>query len=386
MRLLIITESYPHEGNLPGDMFVHVRAKEYRKQHDVAVISYANIPASLTYEGIPVEYLSDPAQTLPKVRDFRPDAVIIHFFQPWMLDGLIRKLEAPFLVWVHGYEAMGWYRRLCNHRFFSRNFAITVYLNTRQQIAFRRLIRDSRHLRHGHFVFVSRWLKNVVELDTFTRVPNSTVIPNPVDVSFFQFNAKSAAQRLRILILRSFHSPVYANDLSVTAIRSLALRPSFPNLSFTIVGEGPLFHSTLAPLRGLPNVEIREGALPHRSIRDLHDQHGVFLCPARQATQGVSMCEAMASGLVPITSDNTAIPEFVEHGKSGLLTRSSDDIVSAIDRIVCDPELFQRLSAGAANTIRAKCSLGDVIRTELDLIESVAHTAPSGHAPRGSLS
>ena len=37
--------------------------------------------------------------------------------------------------------------------------------------------------------------------------------------------------------------------------------------------------------------------------------NGIFICPTRQDAQGVSMCEAMSSGLVPITLYNTAIPE-----------------------------------------------------------------------------
>ncbi len=47
--------------------------------------------------------------------------------------------------------------------------------------------------------------------------------------------------------------------------------------------------------------------------------YGVFLSPTRMDAQGVMMCEVMASGLLTISSDNTAIPEFIVDEQNGIL-------------------------------------------------------------------
>lgn len=80
------------------------------------------------------------------------------------------------------------------------------------------------------------------------------------------------------------------------------------------------------------------------------------------------MCEAMASGLVPVTSRNTAIPEFVMHGESGLLTESSDEIASALETLAANPALFARLSRGAAGDIRSLCAAESVTSRELRVL------------------
>ncbi len=149
----------------------------------------------------------------------------------------------------------------------------------------------------------------------------------------------------------------------------MACRPEFPKLYFTIMGEGQLFEPLLAPLRGLPNVDIRRGFIPMVEIPKLHQDHGVFLCPTREDSHGVSMCEAMSSGLVPVTSDSSAIPEFVDHRESGILTRNVNEIVEALERLSSDPVWFQKISEGAARQVRAKCAKAGVIDQELAVIE-----------------
>ena len=80
-----------------------------------------------------------------------------------------------------------------------------------------------------------------------------------------------------------------------------------------------MFDETLQPLEKFSNVSINRGFLSHKEISSLHKQFGIFITPTRMDSQGVSRDEAMSSGLVPITTDITAIPEFVD-SESGILT------------------------------------------------------------------
>jgi glycosyltransferase involved in cell wall biosynthesis len=83
------------------------------------------------------------------------------------------------------------------------------------------------------------------------------------------------------------------------------------------------------------------------------------------------MCEAMSSGLVPISTDITAIPEFVKHDVSGLLTtpESPTDIADAIERLYYNSDVFLRVSKQASQSIREKCAVDVVIKRELEIIQ-----------------
>ncbi|MPN15616.1 hypothetical protein SDC9_162950 [bioreactor metagenome] len=82
------------------------------------------------------------------------------------------------------------------------------------------------------------------------------------------------------------------------------------------------------------------------------------------------MCEAMSSGLVVVTSNNTAIPEFVENNSSGVLCNDYKEIANAMIEIYENPQKFEQISKMAAISIRDKCSQNIVIEQELDVILS----------------
>ncbi len=83
------------------------------------------------------------------------------------------------------------------------------------------------------------------------------------------------------------------------------------------------------------------------------------------------MCEAMASGLVPITSSVTAIPEFVKDGVSGYTTKSAKEIAARIEYLYTNPTLFSEMSHNATVAISKKCSVKITMPKEVELIESL---------------
>lgn len=361
--------NYPSDTNLYGDVFVHARVKGYvERGHEVRVLAFFSRGASYSFEGIDVTCVSTLDELRESITAIAPDVIAIHFFQGWMLEKIVRRFDIPVVVWVHGAEALGWYRRLFDLRV-NGAFLRYVASNALQLFRMRRLYRYIRaHPERIAIVFVSQWMRKIASIDSVSAVRPYSVIPNPIDTDLFRYQRKEPSQRGRILLIRSFGSRKYANDLAVAAILRLRDHPSFDQLSFTIVGSGKLFASLTAPLRKLPNVSFIEGFQTRKSIRALHACHGVFLCPTRQDAQGVSMCEAMASGLVPVTSNNTAIPEFVTDGETGYLRVGPDEMAVAITELWEAPEKFERMSAAAARSITIKASSSTVIPAELALM------------------
>jgi len=188
-------------------------------------------------------------------------------------------------------------------------------------------------------------------------------------VDFFQTQKKEVEQRLSILSIRPFASRTYANDLAVRAILDLSEETWFDELTFTIVGDGPLFDETVEPLRKFPNITLQKRFLTREQILDLHRSSGVFLVPTRLDSQGVSRDEAMSSGLVPITCAVSAVPEFVDRD-SGILVGQEDwkGLADAIRLLRDSPATFERLSAGAAQRVRLQSPARAVAAAEVELM------------------
>lgn len=370
MRLLILNQNYPHPENIVGDVFVHVRAKAYQKHHDVKVFCWYGEPFDNDYEGIPLQRFADEESLIAAIKAYKADRILIHFYQSWMLEKLIKATNVPVIIWVHGFEALGWYRRLFNFKLYSPVLFHYARKNTKQQYLFRKLIQYANKQPRIRFVFVSNWMRRITETDTLSKIKNYSIVPNPIDVHLFPYREKGEDMRKKVLLLRSFDSRKYANDISVEAILALSKKDSFKDFSFTIMGKGELFDKLLQPLKSFPNVQIKKGGVRQVLIPDIHKEHGIFLCPTRQDAQGVSMCEAMSSGLVPITSNNTAIPEYVADKKDGILTNSAQEIADSLEDLLRNPQRFQSLSKNAARKMRELCDIDNVSKRELELIES----------------
>ena len=367
-RLVVVNSNYPSETNLYGDVFVHSRLVHYPPEFEVEVCGVGR-PGEYSYEGIRVRTLADAGALLDHVARTRPDAVLIHFVEPWM-HGTLLAGERPAVVWVHGGEALGWYRRLWN---MNRLRTIVGYppKNLLQQLAMHRMVRRVNASSRIHFVFPSEWMRRVAERDALVRFANASIIPNPIDLDRFPYRQKRAEDRMRVLLLRSFESRKYATDVAMDAVRLLRGEPFFDELQVTVCGDGRFHERDLAGLASLPNVRVEKRFFEQREIPALHAQHGVYLSPTRQDAQGVSMCEAMASGLVPISSPVTAIPEFVDDGRSGVLRRTAEDVAAALAALVCDHDEFLQLSAAASARVVAQCGHPTVVAREVEVIECV---------------
>jgi glycosyltransferase involved in cell wall biosynthesis len=372
--LVIVNSNYPNPENKYGDVFVHSRLKHYLPYFKINVVGWKKKLAdhSFNYEGIDVDVVNTDDKLIAKLRQYKPDVIGFHFVEGWMYSRIIKPFTGPVFIWVHGGEALGWYRRL--FMFSLKNiytFARYVARNTIQMVQMHNLISYSN--KNGankvQFIFVSNWMRSITEADTLSTIKHVKYIPNPIDPSLFKYTTKSVEQRNQILLIRSFDSKKYANDLAVEAILRLSKKPYFDRLNFTIYGVGKYFAPLTDRIKHFPNVRLNNFFLENKDIPRIHQAYGVFLVPTRQDAQGVSMCEAMSSGLVPITSNNTAIPEFVIDKKSGFLTNSVEEIVDAIELLHNNPETFQEMSRQASEHIQSLAGTDTVVRREIALIQ-----------------
>lgn len=352
---LLIAPNYPEYDDYYRYGFVHRRVKSYRERGVVVDVLRFRPGSDLKlYEYEDVDVVSGGATVLEKVLHAgRYSSIAVHALDQEMWNLVSQYLDTTkVVVWLHGAEIQSWKRRMFNYA--TPQEVSIAKSNGERRDAFWKSVFALQHP-NLHFVFVSNYFMREVigDLDIEIQPENLHIIHNPIDQSIFSYQRKDKQLRKRILSVRPYATRVYANDLTVKTILELSNRPYFEELNFLLVGDGMLFDETVAPVRHFTNVEIRRKFLSQTEIAELHKEYGVFLCPSRMDTQGVSRDEAMSSGLVPITNGVGAIAEFLSE-EAGFICDEEDylQLAAAIDRLYHDPELFIKMSETAAASIR----------------------------------
>ncbi|MFO2465183.1 methyltransferase domain-containing protein [Pseudomonas sp. 15FMM2] len=368
---LLLTNHYPSYDDLYRNGFVHTRVTAYQEQGvNVDVFRLRkNEPVSY-HEFENVDVMTGSQATLAKMLESGAyKTILVHFLDPDMWEVLRRHLNTTkVIVWVHGAEIQPWWRR--EYNFTTEAQLALGKLDSDKRMSFWRNLLQPMPT-NLKLVFVSRYFAEEVMEDLGFRLPESQyeIIHNPINTELFSYVEKPVEQRKKILSIRPYASRTYANDLSVKAIQLLAQKPWFNELEFRMIGDGPLFEETLAPLRQYSNVQIQKGYLKQKEIAELHKEYGVFLCPSRMDTQGVSRDEAMASGLVPITNSVAAIPEFLDQD-CGFLSDSESftGLSDGIEAMVLNAKLFTEMSLNARKRVTMQSNKTHVSKSELKII------------------
>ncbi|WP_207882637.1 FkbM family methyltransferase [Pseudomonas sp. 30_B] len=371
-RHMLLTNHYPSYGDLYRNGFVHSRVRAYREHGVRADVFRLRKDQTVSYDEFEdIDVITGSQETLDRMlASGRFDSVLVHFLDPDMWEVLRKHMhQVKVVVWVHGAEIQPWWRREYNY---STDEQLALgKLESEKRLAFwRNLLQPMpANLR---LVFVSRYFAETVMEDLGFRIPENlyAIIHNPINTDLFCYQEKGSELRKKILSIRPYSSRTYANDLSVQAIQALSDKPWFRELEFRMVGDGPLFEQTLEPLRQYSNVHIQRGFLKQTEIAALHKEYGVFLCPSRMDTQGVSRDEAMSSGLVPITNAVAAIPEFADSDCAYLDEPESFlGLSKGIEEMYMSPELFSRKSIAAARRVVEQSSIKKTVLLEIGLFE-----------------
>ena len=149
---------------------------------------------------------------------------------------------------------------------------------------------------------------------------------------------------------------------SLLAFAKFASR--YPQSTFTIAGEGPLRSELEARARelGIGDKVSFPGFVSQAQLRELFHRSHIFLHPSERGADGNqegvpnSMLEAMASGLPVFATEHGGIPEAIEHGKSGILVRESDDdaLTRALLDAVAHPDQLTAIARNGADSVRQK--------------------------------
>lgn len=371
-KYLVLANAYPSSNQLYKNGFIHRRVKWYQEEGldvDVYSMNKNQDLASYSYDGTEV-YTGNGKGLLYLLRENNYRKILIHFPNEEMIEAIEESgLDPEMIIWIHGFGAERYTRRLFDYTEdeLRENEGRLKERDTKQMKLMKKLYTSDK----VSTVYVSQYILKVAEEDAQCKTTNPEIIPNIIDSELFSYRPKPKHQRNRILMIRPFVAPKYGCDIAINTILELSKRKCFEDMSIAIYGEGPLFDPLLKPLRQFKNIEIYERFLPQEEIARLHKKYGIMLLPTRHDTQGVSMGEAMSSGLVVATNKVWAIPEYIDD-ECGLLSENNDYITLAnkIEELHYDSDKFVTLSVNAAKRVRNQCNIDNTIKKECELIKS----------------
>lgn len=373
MKLAIITPRYPKENDPYNHMFVHVRAKYFKELgNEVVIFVPSSKRNSYSYEGVDVKLMSN--QEIIKEFD-RFDLLYLHLLNNYFgsksgcypIYNDIRKNKRTFAIFIHGSEIMKYPDYLFDFSFSPRGILKYIYLNFWNSAKMRSFINDANERQNAAFIFPSNWMKEHAESILKIKLKNSNIIPNGIDTDLFKFS-NSYENRYKLLMIRPLTDLKYGFDIAIEIVKHLS-----SEFKLTIYGKGKYenYCRNLIDRYGLnERVVIINKYIDRREIPNTFKKYGGFIATTRFDSQGVIMCEAMASGLLTVSNGVTAIPEFIEDGKNGILANSPKEIAAKITEVVSNPEKYRTTIENARRKME-DISIEKVGKRELKVLSNL---------------
>lgn len=330
MRVLVLTTSYPrHEGDFAGRFLADTvgRLEARGLEIDLLAPDRGYRDFGLAYgEGMSRNVRRRPWAVPPLLASMtraarraarRADVVHAH----WLPTGLPAVFSGkPFVLTLHGTDV-----ELARHappvaRRIVRRAAVVIGVSQALTDAARRLgARDARF------------------------VPNGVEVPPGV---------AAEAEPAEVLYAGRLSPEKGIEDLLAVA----------DGLRLVVAGDGPL----------RPRVPQALGMLPRRELYGHLDRAAVVVFPSRRDGFPVVCAEAMAHGRAVVATAVGGLPDMVVDGETGLLVPPGDPAAlrAAIDRLLADPELRQRLGTAARLRIEELCGWDRVIDRILEAYEA----------------
>lgn len=208
-------------------------------------------------------------------------------------------------------------------------------------------------------VVEDEWMARYAAVEMCAVGPKVRVVPNGVDTEQFTPAPMPHDGPVRVLAIARF---VPKKGLRHLCAAWRALRPRGAEL--VLIGYGPE-EERLRAAAGLNTGVTFRPPIPPTQLRAEYHAADVFAAPCIAVKGGdadgvpTTVLEAMACGLPIVASDLHSLPLYVEHERSGLLTRPGDEraLTEALDRLLGDAALRQALGIHARRVAVERCSL-----------------------------
>jgi len=183
----------------------------------------------------------------------------------------------------------------------------------------------------------------------------ATIVPNIINMDLFTFKAPTlSAENLHIIVTRNLEG-IYDN---ATAIRAFALvKNLYPQAKLTVAGSGPLanqLHALARELQLTENVTF-SGRLDREQMAHLYQSADIMINPSTIDNMPNSILEALACGVLVVTTNVGGIPYMVDHQKDALLVdpRQPELMCEAIESLLKSNKLANKQAQAGYEKVQA---------------------------------
>jgi glycosyltransferase involved in cell wall biosynthesis len=225
---------------------------------------------------------------------------------------------------------------------------------TRSQLTLQRL-----SYRLAHYVVANSRAARAALADEGVRAERIVVIPNGIDA--VAFDSARPPRPVKTVITVANLRPEKDHESLLAAAAMLA--PTYPDLQFLIVGDGPL-RAQLERDAAQRGLQERVTFLGHREdVAALLSAADLYVLPSRTEAFPNGVLEAMAAGLPVIACAVEGLLDLVQDGTTGTLVPPGDPaaLAGAIRRFVGDQALAARVGAAARAEATGRYSFDSMV-------------------------
>lgn len=206
-----------------------------------------------------------------------------------------------------------------------------------------------------------------------------SVLSTGIDWNKFQ-SGKRAETREKHGISRSAKVLLYLGRIDKEKDAMFLAETTFPllkkdqNLRFVFVGEG----STVSEIKkyseklGVQERVLFTGLVDQTEVQDYYAAADIFVHASRTETQGMTITEAMASGLAVVAVEGTGVSDQIENGKTGILTRlDKEQFTQSIKGLLDNREECLKIGEAAREKAREMDFLSKATELEKIYLEEI---------------
>lgn len=190
------------------------------------------------------------------------------------------------------------------------------------------------------------------------------VVPTGIDLRQFNLHEKSHPSVQAIMdkyditdddkIILSLGRVSQEKSIDKTIEAMPALIDTYDNIKLIIVGDGP-YRNKLEKLvcsLGLDKYVIFTGQVPFEDVSYYYSLANVFISASKTETQGLTIMEAMATGIPVVVYDDDNVKGVVMEGISGRLFITDDQLVHQISSVFDKAPKTNEMTNTAKNIIK----------------------------------
>lgn len=230
-------------------------------------------------------------------------------------------------------------------------------------------------LEHNRCVVVvlSTRMKGYLAAHNF-HVADVQLIPNGVDISYFNFNRDEPLNNERNKTVMCISRLSHEKGIDVLLQAWYLVQKEVRKAKLIIVGNGPLRTQLERMALALGISDSVEFAGLQRDVPAQLRRGGVAVLPSHWEGMSNALLEAMACGLPCVATRVSGSEDIIEHGVNGLLVEPEDyeNMAKALVTLLRDPVLASTYGYAARATIEQQYSVEHITDMYVGLYQKIA--------------